>query len=221
MSPRSIGLSEPLHSWLLQSTLREHAALQRLRAETAAMEHSSMQIAPEQGQLMGLLVRLINARRTLEIGTFTGYSALAVALAMPEDGRIIACDIDASTTAIAERHWRAAGVAHKIDLRIAPALQTIDGLLAEGAAGSFDMAFIDADKENYAAYYERCLSLVRPNGLILLDNMLWNGWVADDSDHKASTEAIRAITRAIRDDTRVDSVLVPIGDGLTIARKIG
>lgn len=220
MSPRSIGLSEPLYAWLLQNALRESEPLQRLRAETAALEGSSMQISPEQGQFMALLTRLIGARRALELGTFTGYSALAVATAMPDDGRVIACDIDEEMTGVAMRHWEAAGVAHKIDLRIGPALQTLDGLLAEGAAQSFDMAFIDADKENYTAYYERCLALVRPNGLVLLDNMLWNGWVADPGDRKASTEAIRTITRTVRNDVRVDCALVPIGDGVMIARKI-
>ena len=220
MSPRSIGLSDPLYAWLLSNTVHEAEPLRRLREETAALEDAGMQIAPEQGQLMALLVKGIGARRTLEIGTFTGYSALAVALAMPDDGRVIACDVDADFTAIAQRYWQAAGVAHKIELKLAPALDTVGRLLADGAAGTFDIAFIDADKENYAAYYEHCLSLVRRGGLILLDNMLWNGWVADPSDTKASTEAIRAVTKLVHADTRVDSVLVPIGDGLTIARKI-
>ena len=219
MSPRSIGLSDPLYAWLLSTTVREAEPLRRLREETATLQDANMQIAPEQGQLMALLAKLTGARRTLEIGTFTGYSALAVALAMPEDGRVVACDIDADFTAIAQRYWQAAGVAHKIELRLAPALGTIGRLLADGGAGTFDMAFIDADKENYAAYYEHCLALVRPGGLILLDNMLWNGWVADPSDTQASTQAIRAVARLVHADARVDSVLVPIGDGLMIARK--
>jgi predicted O-methyltransferase YrrM len=219
MSPRSIGLSDPLYAWLLGNTVREAEPLRRLREETAALEDANMQIAPEQGQLMALLVKLIGARRTLEIGTFTGYSALAVALAMPADGRVLACDIDANFAAIARRYWQAAGMAHKIELRLAPALETIGRLLADGGTGTFDMAFIDADKDNYAAYYEHCVALVRPGGLILLDNMLWNGWVADPSDDKISTQAIRAVTRLVHEDARVDSVLVPIGDGLMIARK--
>jgi predicted O-methyltransferase YrrM len=220
MSPRSIGLSDELYAWLFDNTVREAEPLRRLREETAGMEHAGMQIAPEQGQLMALLARLIGARRSIEIGTFTGYSALVIALAMPDDGRIIACDIDPKPTAVAQRHWRASGVAHKIDLRLAPALDTIRNLLAEGAVGSFDMAFIDADKENYAAYYEHCLTLVRPGGLILLDNMLWTGSVADPSNRKPSTEAIRAVTKTIHADARVDCALVPIGDGLMIARKL-
>jgi predicted O-methyltransferase YrrM len=219
MSPRSIGLDEQLHAWLLDNTLREPDALRRLREETATHPEVQMQIAPEQGQLMALLTRLIGARCALEIGTFTGYSALAVALAMPDDGHVIACDIDPNYTAIAQRHWQAAGVAHKIELRLAPALDTLTALRSDGADGSVDMAFIDADKESYAAYYEQCLALLRPNGLILLDNMLWNGWVADPSDRQTSTEAIRAMARTIRDDARVDCVLVPIGDGLMLARK--
>lgn len=219
MSPRSIGLSDPLYAWILTHTLREAEPLRRLREETAALADAGMQIAPEQGQLMALLVKMMGARRTLEIGTFTGYSALAVALALPEDGRITACDIDAEYTAMARRYWTAAGVAHKIELKLAPALDTLQRLLGDGQAGTFDMAFIDADKENYAAYYEQCLLLLRPGGLILLDNMLWNGWVADPEDHKPSTAAIRALTRTIQEDQRVDTVLVPIGDGLMLARK--
>lgn len=219
MSPRSIGLSEPLHAWLLSHAVHEAEPLRRLRKETAEMEDASMQIAPEQGQLMALLVKIIGARRTLEIGTFTGYSALAVALAMPDDGRIVACDIDRNFTAIAQRHWRSARVDHKIELKLAPALETLRDLLTGGAAGTFDMAFIDADKENYAQYYERCLTLVRAGGLILLDNMLWNGWVADPSNTSTSTQAIRDATQLVHSDQRVDAVLVPIGDGLTVARK--
>lgn len=179
-----------------------------------------MQISPEQGQLMALLTKLTGAQRVLEIGTFTGYSTLVVALAMPAHGRIITCDVDADNTAIAMRHWQAAGVADKIELKLAPALQTIESLLAGGAAASFDLAFIDADKESYPAYYEHCMSLVRAGGLILLDNMLWNGSVADPRNSRASTRAIRAVTKTIKNDARVDCVLVPIGDGLMIARKL-
>jgi predicted O-methyltransferase YrrM len=179
MSTRSIGLSAALHEWLLRNTVREAVPLQRLREATAELPDAGMQISPEQGQLMALLTKLTGAQRVLEIGTFTGYSTLVVALAMPAHGRIITCDVDADNTAIAMRHWQAAGVADKIELKLAPALQTIESLLAGGAAASFDLAFIDADKESYPAYYEHCMSLVRAGGLILLDNMLWNGSVAD------------------------------------------
>jgi predicted O-methyltransferase YrrM len=219
MSPRSIGLSDQLYAYLIAKAVREAEPLRRLREETAKLEQAQMQVAPEQGQLLALLVKLIGARRTLEIGTFTGYSAMAVALALPEDGRLVACEIDANCAAIAERHWRAAGVAHKIELKLAPALETLDRLLAGGARDAFDMTFIDADKENYQVYYERCLSLVRRGGLILIDNMLWNGWVADPDDRQPSTEAIRELTRRVHADPRVDSALVPIGDGLLIARR--
>jgi len=218
MSTRSIGLSDQLYDWITGNTLREAEPLRRLREETAAHAHARMQISPEQGQFMALLVKLIDARRTLEIGTFTGYSALAVALAMPSDGRIVACDVSVAFTDIARRHWRAAGVDDKIDLRLAPALETLDRLLGDGAAGTFDMAFIDADKENYAAYYERCMRLVRRGGLILLDNMLWYGAVADPANQNESTQAIRAVTKLIHADKRVDEVLVPIGDGVMMAR---
>ena len=166
-----------------------------------------------------MLVRLIGVRRAVEVGTYTGYSALAVALAMPADGRLICCDVNAETTKVAREHWVKAGVADKIDLRIAPALATLDTLLAGKEAGQFDMAFIDADKTNYDAYYERCLRLLRIGGLILIDNVLWGGAVADPGDREASTQVIRALNAKIQADERVDMCLLPIGDGLTLARK--
>jgi caffeoyl-CoA O-methyltransferase len=221
MSPRSIGLSQQLYDWLIANTLRETEPLRRLREETATLARAGMQISPEQGQFMAVLVRLIGARRVLEIGTFTGYSAMVVAQALPDGGRIVACDVSAEYTTVAQRHWAAAGLAHKIDLRLAPALDTLTDLLKQGAAGTFDMAFIDADKENYAAYYEQCLKLVRPGGLLLLDNMLWHGSVADPADQTESTKAIRALAKLVRDDARVDQSLVPIGDGLLLARIAG
>ena len=190
----------------------------RLRAETSRLPRGTMQISPEQGQLMGLLVRLMGARRALEIGTFTGYSALAVALALPADGKLICCDVSEEWTQMAQRYWRAAGVAERIELRIGPA-ETLAGLRAAGEDGRFDFAFIDADKKSYDLYYEQCLKLVRPGGLIAIDNALWHGWVADPAYRDADTAAIRALNRKIRDDTRVDMVLVPIGDGLLLARR--
>ncbi len=219
MSKRSIGLSAKLHDYLLSVSLREPEVLARLREETAALPMAGMQIAPEQGQLMALLVRLTGARQYLEIGTFTGYSALSVALAMPFEGRVLACDINPETTAVAQRYWAAAGVAGKIELRLAPALETLDKLLAQGQAGRFDMAFIDADKENYDGYYERVLRLVRPNGLIMIDNVLWDGDVADPKKTDPDTEALRALNRKLRDDERVDLTLLPMADGITLARK--
>lgn len=219
MSRETIDLTDPLYDYMLSVSLREPAVLQQLRAETAEMQNAGMQISPEQGQLMRMLVRLLGARRTLEVGVFTGYSSLSVALALPEDGRIVACDVNEEWTQIARRYWQQAGVAHKIDLRLAPARQTLAALLAEGQANHFDFAFIDADKENYDAYYEACLQLVRPGGLMTIDNVLWSGRVADPNNQQESTEAIRALNRKIHADERVDVSLIPIGDGLTLARK--
>lgn len=219
MSNRSIGLDSALQSYLLSVSLREHPVLARLRAETAQHPSANMQIAPEQGQFMALLLQLIGARRCIEVGVFTGYSSLAMALAMPSDGRIVACDVSEEYTAVARRYWAEAGVADRIDLRIAPALATLDGLLAAGEAGRYDFAFIDADKEGYPDYFERLLALLRPGGLIAVDNTLWDGAVADPADEAPDTVAIRAFNRARLDDPRIDLSLVPIGDGLTLARK--
>ena len=219
MSNRSLELTDRLYDYLLSVSLREPPLLARLREETAALPLSIMQIGPEQGQFMALLVELIGARRTLEIGTFTGYSALAVALALPPDGRVVACDINEETAAVARRYWAEAGVADKIDLRLAPADETLAGLIAEGRAGSFDFAFIDADKQGYDTYYEACLELLRPGGLIAVDNVLWDGAVADPERDDPDTRAIRALNEKIRDDRRVSLSLLPIGDGLTLARK--
>ena len=193
--------------------------MRRLREETASMEQANMQIGPEQGQFMALLVELIGARSVLEVGTFTGYSALAMAAALPENGALVACDVSEEWTAIGRRYWEEAGVAHKIELRLAPALETLDALLAEGRAGTFDFAFIDADKEGYDAYYERALELVRLGGLIALDNTLWEGKVADPAATDVDTEAIRAINAKLVLDERVTLSLIPVGDGLTLARK--
>lgn len=219
MSNRTLGLSDQLYNYLLAVSLREPEVLAELRRETMAMAERSMQIAPEQGQFMALLVRLLGARRILEVGTFTGYSALTMALALPADGRIVACDVSDAWTTVARRSWRRAGVDGRIDLRLGPALGTLDELIASGHAGGFDFAFIDADKENYAAYYERALTLVRPGGLIAVDNTLWGGSVVNPEKTDANTLAIRGFNTALHQDARVDLSLVPIGDGLTLARK--
>jgi len=219
MSRRSISLTDSLYDYLLSVSLREPDLLRQLRAETASHPAARMQISPEQGQFMSLLVRLMSARRCLEIGVFTGYSSLAVALALPDDGRIVACDVNERWTAVARRYWEAAGVAHRIDLRLATALDTLEALRAAGESGRFDFAFIDADKENYVGYYERVLDLLRPGGLLLADNTLWSGRVADPENAEADTVALRHFNEHLHRDERVDLSLVPIGDGLTLARK--
>jgi predicted O-methyltransferase YrrM len=219
MSFRSIRPTAALLDYVQSVSLREPEVLQRLREETMRQAYGGMQIDAEQGQFMALLARLIGAKSCLEIGTFTGYSALWVALALPPGGRLIACDVDARMPAIGQRYWQAAGVADKIEFRLGPALGTLDALLAAGEAGDFDFAFIDADKENYDAYYERVLPLLRPGGLVLIDNVLWGGSVAEDKTRDRTTTALRALNRKIHDDARVDPCLLVMGDGLTIARK--
>jgi caffeoyl-CoA O-methyltransferase len=216
MSRRSIQLTEKLEAYVQAVSLREPEVLRRLREETASMPMAGMQISPEQGQFMALLVRLIGARRYLEVGTFTGYSALTVALALPKDGRVVACDVSREWTAIGERYWREAGVASKIELCLAPAIETLDALIA-AKAPAFDFAFIDADKENYDAYYERALKLVRRGGLIAIDNVLWSGSVINPAKRDADTTAIRALNTKLLKDERIDLSLLPIGDGLTLA----
>jgi len=218
MSTRTLQLDDELYRYLLDVSLREHPVQARMREVNRSHPRASMQIAPEQGQFMALLARLLGAKRTLEIGTFTGYSALAVALALPDDGTVLACDINTEYTDVARGYWEQAGVAHKIDLRIAPALQTLDALIAQGEAGGFDFAFIDADKSGYDAYYERCLILVRTGGLIVLDNMLRNGRVARAAGDE-DTAALQALNRKLHADERIDLALLPVGDGLTLARK--
>jgi predicted O-methyltransferase YrrM len=220
MSNKTLGLDEKLYDYLLGVSVREADILKKLRAETAKLPMSVMQIAPEQGQFMALLVRLINAKKTLEIGVFTGYSSLVVALALPADGKIVACDIDAEYTAIASRYWQEAGVAHKIDLQLAPALETLERLIANGEANTFDFVFIDADKNNYENYYEKSLQLIRPGGLIAIDNVLWSGRVADTADTDKRTAAIRDFNQKLYNDSRVNISLVPIADGLTLAIKL-
>ena len=219
MSARTLPLDARLQRYLAAHGARETALERELRRVTQRLPQASMQIGAEQGALLQLLARLMRARRCLEIGTFTGYSALVVARALPAGGKLICCDLSEAWTAIARRFWKRAGVAGKIDLRLAPALETLDALLARGGAGRFDFAFIDADKANYLAYYERCLKLVRRGGLIAADNTLWGGSVADARDQSVDTRAIRAFNRRLLRDRRVDMALVPVGDGLTLALK--
>ncbi len=219
MANQTLGLSTQLYDYLLSVSLREPEILTKLRQETAQLPMGKMQIAPEQGQFMALLVQLMAAKKTLEIGVFTGYSTLVVALALPKDGKIVACDVSEEYTAIARRYWQQAGVDHKIDLHIAPALETLDGLIAAGSSDSFDFAFIDADKSNYDGYYERALQLVRPGGLIAIDNVLWSGQVADPQVEDNRTGKIRALNQKLHDDQRINLSLVPIADGLTLAVK--
>lgn len=219
MTNRTISIDDHLHRYLLEHSVRETALMRELREVTAQHTLARMQIGPEQGQFMALLVELIAARRIIEIGTFTGYSALCLAQAMPGDGRLLCCDVSEEYTAVGVPFWERAGVRERIELKIAPALETLDALLADGHAETFDMAFIDADKTNYLNYYTRCLALVRRGGLLLFDNTLWNGAVADPTDETPDTQALRALNRALRDDERISISLVPIGDGLTLARK--
>lgn len=220
MSRKSIGLDEELHRYLVAQTLREPDVFRQLREETARLPNADMQISPEQGQFLGLLVRLIGVRRALEVGTFTGYSALWVASELPADGKLVACDTSEEWTAVARRYWEAAGVADKIDLRIGPGQKTLDQLIASDTE-PFDFAFIDADKTGYDGYYEQALRLVRPGGLIAFDNALMHGRVADASDRSEAVRAVRALNERVTRDLRVTSSLVPIGDGLLLARKSG
>lgn len=218
MPGRFLTLDDVLYKYVLDNSLREHPAQAALREATRRHRYAGMQIAPEQGQFMAMLVKLLDARRTIEIGVFTGYSALAVALALPDDGRLLACDVSDEFTRIGRPFWEQAGVAHKIDLQLAPALDTLDARLTTGEAGHYDFAFIDADKSGYDAYYERCLRLVRPGGLIAVDNTLWGGDVAR-SARDADTAALQAFNRKLHGDERVDVSLLPFSDGLTLARK--
>lgn len=219
MSNTTLGLDDRLYAYLQSVAVREPAILTELRQETAQHPMSQMQIAPEQGQFMALLVQLMGAKKTLEVGVFTGYSALAVALALPPGGQVVACDVSEDYTAIARRYWERAGVADRIHLHIAPALDSLDRFLAEGQANTFDFAFIDADKSNYDGYYERALQLVRVGGLIAIDNVLWGGDVADPEVQDSRTQKIRSLNQKIHQDERVTMCVVPIADGLTLAIK--
>lgn len=219
MSTRSFYLPDAIGEYILRTTLREPPVMRELREETAKMPNAGMQTGPDQVQFMQLLVRLTGARRCIEVGVFTGYSALGVALALPDDGRIIACDVSEAYTSIAKRYWDRAGVAQKIDLYLAPATQTLDECIAAGESARFDFAYIDADKTGYDAYYERCLTLLRPNGIVAIDNVLWSGSVADPKAADDDTAALRALNAKIGGDERVDASLLSIGDGLMVVRK--
>lgn len=219
MSRRSLALDDKVYDYLLAHSADETDAMRRLRAETAPMRNAGMQISPEQGQLLGFLVTLIGARNALEIGTFTGYSSLAVARHLPPGGKLVACDVSDEFTQVARRYWADAGLADRVELRLGPALDSLAALAAEGWTSKFDFAFIDADKPSYDGYYERCLTLVRPGGLIAIDNVLWSGAVADPADQSESTVALRRLNAKIRDDDRVDHSMLPIGDGLMLVRR--
>ena len=219
MSSRNNNIPTELYDYILDSTLRDRPELKALRDETADMPMAGMQISPDQGQFMALLVKATGAKRAIEVGTFTGYSALIVAGALPADGKLVACDVSDEYTSVGRPHWDKAGLADKIDLRLGPAVETLDAMIAAGETGTYDMAFIDADKENYGHYYERCLSLLRVGGLILVDNVLWGGRVADASEQDDSTTAIRALTKKMHGDNRIDFSLIPVGDGLSLAVK--
>ncbi|HTS84711.1 MAG TPA: class I SAM-dependent methyltransferase [Usitatibacter sp.] len=216
---RHLKLDDRLYDYIVDHSLRDHPVLAQLRKVTAGMKWGGMQIGPDQGQFMQLLVKLVGARNCIEIGVFTGYSSLAVALALPPGGKIVACDVSEEWTAIGREHWKKAGVEDRIDLRLGPATETLDALLAGGGAGKYDFAFIDADKPSYLAYYERCLKLLRAGGLIAIDNTLWSGDVAKPDKTDENTVAIRAVNDALHRDERIDVALLPVGDGVTLARK--
>lgn len=220
MSNQTFTLSPELYDYLLSVSLRDQDVLRDLRQETASNPMARMQISPEQGQFMALLVRLGGFKRCIELGVFTGYSSLCVAQALPADGYILACDVREEWTSVAQRYWQRAGVADKIDLRIAPAMETLQAALDDGQEGQFDFAFIDADKRGYIDYYEICLKLLRSGGVIAVDNTLWSGRVADEQDQENGTKAIRAFNQHVSQDKRVDLSLVPIADGLSLCRKL-
>ena len=216
---KSIQLTESLYEYMLGASLRETDVQRRLREATAPLPGAIMQIPPEQGQFMALLAELTHAKRCVEVGVYTGYSALCVALALPKDGKLIACDTDPSNTEIAQRYWREAGVEQIIELRLGPALETLDNLVDEGGTESYDMAFIDADKTEYSDYYEILMTLLRPHGFLIADNMLWSGRVAEPSHQDHDTEALRSFATKLRDDERVSTSLLPVADGLLLAMK--
>lgn len=219
MANRSLNLDESLYAYLRAVSVRELPVLERLRAETAGLPMAVMQIGPEQGQFMALLIRLLGARRCLEVGTFTGYSALVCALALPDDGRLTALDVSDEWTRIGRRYWAEAGVADKIDLRLGPGTESMAAILRESGPGSFDFIFVDADKQNYVRYYELGYQLLRIGGLMAFDNVLWGGKVADTAIQDPDTVALRTLNRMLFDDQRFDLSMVPIGDGLTLARR--
>ncbi len=219
MFKNTLGLPDLLHDYILDNSLKELPILAELREETQHHKQARMQISPDQGQLIALLIRLMSARRVLEIGVFTGYSSLTIALALPIDGVLVACDISEEYTAIAKRYWRMAGVQDKIDLRIAPALETLDFLIESGQAETFDFVFVDADKANYSNYYDRALKLLRPGGLMAIDNVLWSGRIADPQSTDKIVQTLRIFNQKVAQDDRVQVSLLPMGDGITLALK--
>jgi len=219
MGTETLLLSDAVHAYLQKYSLRESEELRRCREETSRLKEARMQLSPEQGQLLGFLVELTGAKKAIEIGTFTGYSALCVANSLPENGRLVACDISERWTTIARRYWEEAKVDKKIDLKIGPAVETLDELLARGESGAYDFALIDADKGNYEVYYEKLMLLIRSGGLIAIDNVLWSGKVADLDDHDSSTVAIRSLNEKVIQDQRVTLTMLPVGDGMTLIRK--
>jgi predicted O-methyltransferase YrrM len=219
MTGRRLLVTDDIHRYLVEHSVREPDVLARLRAATASLPLAQMQIGPEQGQLLALLAKLVGAKRCIEVGVFTGYSSLAVALALPQDGRILACDVSEEWTALARRFWREAGVEHKIELKLQPAARTLEERLAAGEAGRYDFAFIDADKPAYDTYYELLLQLLRPGGLMALDNTLWSGAVLNSEEREPNTVALRALNDKLHRDERIDLSLLPVGDGVTLARK--
>lgn len=220
MSHKTLTLTSDLYRYLQDVSVREPEILAQLRSETALLPGKEMQITPEQGQFMAFLIELMGASKTLEIGVFTGYSTLSVALALPQHGRIVACDINRDTSLLAEKFWQKAQVAHKIDLRLQPALETLSQLIHQGESGSFDFVFIDADKQNYKNYYEHSLKLVKRGGLIMIDNVLWGGKVADPNETDPATEAIRQLNQDLYRDLRIHLSMIPVGDGITLVRKL-
>lgn len=219
MTNRTLTLTDALYEYVLDVSLRETPLLRQLREETAQLTVARWQIAPEQGQFMALLVKLTGAKRLLEVGTFTGYSSMCLAAALPDDGTLLCCDISAEYTAVAQRYWHQAGLSERIELRLGPALQTLQGLQQQGLSETFDLIFVDADKANYPAYLEQALVLLRQGGLLLFDNTLWSGRVLQDAPEDADTRAIQALNCQLKDDARVDLSLLPLGDGLTLCRK--
>jgi predicted O-methyltransferase YrrM len=215
----SFGVPDDIHAYILRHGVREPAIFRRLREETAALPQAGMQIAPDQGALLAMLVGIIEPRRAIELGTFTGYSSLAIATAMPPDGVLVCCDLSDEWTSVARRYWAEAGVTERIDLRLGPALDTLDALLAGGGSGTFDFAFIDASKREYPDYHERIVQLLRPGGLAVYDNVLWGGSVLDDAQTDPDTAGIRRLNERIGLDERVEVSMIPVGDGLTLARK--
>jgi predicted O-methyltransferase YrrM len=214
-----MGLSEPVHDYVVTTGIREPELLRRLREETAHLPQHRMQVAPEQGAFLAMLVELTGATRCLEVGTFTGYSALCVARALPADGLLVCCDVSEEWTAVGRRYWAEAGIDDRIDLRIAPAVETLDAMIASGEQATYDFAFVDADKAGYDTYYDRLMELIRPGGLIAFDNVLWGGEVADDGATDTDTRALQALNRRLHDDERITLAMLPIADGVTLARK--